>query len=446
MRVRSISVRKLFGRFDHTIPLNLDERITIIHGPNGYGKTALLRLVHAAFDFDVKTLLGSPFQTLRVDLDDGTYLEVAPASTGRDMSYVFGQGEHVMVQDGWSEKTLTGRGGSYRQELYEAARREWSEVPNAGELLKILQEKEPLFGGTIFLRLWLSRISVDLVSVQRLLTPIHLSAYQSQVLHGEWEEGERGAFDQTVLVYSTELRDAIWEAHGDYLDEIQELDLTFPKRLIEAMNEPAPADADIANKLRELDEQRQRLARLGILPGDYPLTEMPKAIADDATRKLLWLYARDVEAKLEVFADLAARAELLQELLNQRFQFKQMRIDAERGFVFESDTGQELPPTELSSGEQHQLVMIFECLFRTDEDALLLIDEPELSLHVSWQVEFLRDLQRIIEIAKFDVLIATHSPQIIHDRWDLTVELQPPSKSPVPATDAPVAGEESALE
>jgi predicted ATP-binding protein involved in virulence len=55
-----------------------------------------------------------------------------------------------------------------------------------------------------------------------------------------------------------------------------------------------------------------------------------------------------------------------------------------------------------------------------------LIDEPELSLHVGWQESFLRDIQEIARIRNFDVLIATHSPQIINDRWDLTVELRGP--------------------
>lgn len=56
----------------------------------------------------------------------------------------------------------------------------------------------------------------------------------------------------------------------------------------------------------------------------------------------------------------------------------------------------------------------------------MLIDEPELSLHVGWQVEFLKDLQEIIELADLDILMATHSPDIIQDRWDLTVELKRP--------------------
>jgi predicted ATP-binding protein involved in virulence len=61
-------------------------------------------------------------------------------------------------------------------------------------------------------------------------------------------------------------------------------------------------------------------------------------------------------------------------------------------------------------------------------NSLILIDEPELSLHILWQQEFLRDLEEIIKIAGLDFLIATHSPQIIHDRWDLAVELEGPVK------------------
>lgn len=54
----------------------------------------------------------------------------------------------------------------------------------------------------------------------------------------------------------------------------------------------------------------------------------------------------------------------------------------------------------------------------------MLIDEPELSLHVVWQKQFLDDLLKIIELQKINVIIATHSPQIINNRWDLTVDLE----------------------
>ena len=80
----------------------------------------------------------------------------------------------------------------------------------------------------------------------------------------------------------------------------------------------------------------------------------------------------------------------------------------------------------MSSGEQHQLVLFYELLFRIKEKSLILIDEPEISLHLGWQKKLLRDLLKIAKIVQVDFIIATHSPLIINDRWDLTVELEAP--------------------
>ena len=50
MRIKQVSVTELFGVFDHIIPFNMDEHITIIHGSNGLGKTALLRMINVFFN------------------------------------------------------------------------------------------------------------------------------------------------------------------------------------------------------------------------------------------------------------------------------------------------------------------------------------------------------------------------------------------------------------
>lgn len=93
-------------------------------------------------------------------------------------------------------------------------------------------------------------------------------------------------------------------------------------------------------------------------------------------------------------------------------------------FLFKSIQDEKLQLTELSSGEQHEVVLLFELLFKAQENSLVLIDEPEISLHVVWQLAFLDDIKDIINLQKIDVVIATHSPQIINDNWDLTVNLE----------------------
>ncbi|GHV41830.1 hypothetical protein AGMMS49546_18610 [Spirochaetia bacterium] len=44
-----ISIEKLFGQFDYTISLNQKDGVTILTGPNGYGKTTILNIVYHLF-------------------------------------------------------------------------------------------------------------------------------------------------------------------------------------------------------------------------------------------------------------------------------------------------------------------------------------------------------------------------------------------------------------
>jgi predicted ATP-binding protein involved in virulence len=125
-----------------------------------------------------------------------------------------------------------------------------------------------------------------------------------------------------------------------------------------------------------------------------------------------------------VFAELARKIELFKEIVNKRFLFKKMTVNQEPGFVFTNSHGDALALTDLSLGEQHELVMLYELLFKVQSHSLVLIDEPEISLHIVWGMHFLEDLQQIMQLVSVDVLMTTHAPDLINDRWDLTVELK----------------------
>ena len=80
LRIKKISVDKLFGIFNHDIGMKLDDRITIIHGPNGYGKTTILRLVNALFSRRYFDLRHTPFHEFEVELEDGTSIVVTKSN------------------------------------------------------------------------------------------------------------------------------------------------------------------------------------------------------------------------------------------------------------------------------------------------------------------------------------------------------------------------------
>jgi predicted ATP-binding protein involved in virulence len=67
--------------------------------------------------------------------------------------------------------------------------------------------------------------------------------------------------------------------------------------------------------------------------------------------------------------------------------------------------------------------LIYDLIFRTSENSLILIDEPEISLHIDWQYEFINDIKQIAELNKMNMFIATHSPSIVGDHYNLTINL-----------------------
>lgn len=72
---------------------------------------------------------------------------------------------------------------------------------------------------------------------------------------------------------------------------------------------------------------------------------------------------------------------------------------------------QVLPLKSLSCGEKQLLQILLEAL--AARSATLMIDEPELSLHVDWQRELMTSISRINPDCQ--VLAATHSPEILSD-------------------------------
>jgi len=229
-----------------------------------------------------------------------------------------------------------------------------------------------------------------------------------------------------VATYANELAERIQQVQSEYAKLSQSLDRTFPLRIMSPATGRTVSLDNVKQRLAALDQQRKDLNNAGLLEQltQEGFEQLPEP--GESQLGVLTVYIDDVEQKLGVFRKLRERIELFRELLNNRFLYKQVRIDKSKGLVFQTKSGQELPPTALSTGEQHEVVILYQLLFLTQPDSLVLIDEPEISLHVAWQKPFLKDLARIAELSKVDFLIATHSPQIISNRWDLTVELKGP--------------------
>jgi predicted ATPase len=77
--------------------------------------------------------------------------------------------------------------------------------------------------------------------------------------------------------------------------------------------------------------------------------------------------------------------------------------------------GVTLQPYNLSSGEKQLLVIMLTTLVQDMEPCVLLMDEPEISLHIEWQQQL---LQRVRSLnPNVQIIMTTHSPALIMDGW-----------------------------
>ncbi|WP_298334045.1 AAA family ATPase [Asticcacaulis sp.] len=124
--------------------------------------------------------------------------------------------------------------------------------------------------------------------------------------------------------------------------------------------------------------------------------------------QLMQTYAstQDRESAIEEFIEVI-NSYWRDDINEKSFMFDKASAEAK---VVNTYTGRKLPLEALSSGEK-QIISIFARLYlEPEQNAIVLIDEPELSLSMEWQMKFLPD---IVKAKSCRQLIAiTHSPFI----------------------------------
>lgn len=122
-----------------------------------------------------------------------------------------------------------------------------------------------------------------------------------------------------------------------------------------------------------------------------------------------------LDASPSVQSRVKERVNVFLSIVNSLFKETDKRIEIDGNkFIIYSD-GDMLSLQSLSSGEK-QLLLILLIVFLSDEkDSVILIDEPENSLDISWQYKLINLLVELNSNAQF--FITTHSPSIFGDGW-----------------------------
>lgn len=94
---------------------------------------------------------------------------------------------------------------------------------------------------------------------------------------------------------------------------------------------------------------------------------------------------------------------------------KTIEIDPHTNHLIFIDHGEIIPLYKLSSGEKQLLVILLRVFLMEEQPYILLMDEPEISLHIEWQYRLFEEIRGLNPNCQ--IITSTHSPSLFGDGW-----------------------------
>ncbi len=408
---------------DRDVSFDLHDQVNFLIGQNGSGKTTAINIIAAALTADTESLERLPFKTVTISLydyetkkrpqikvtkeglEDGPFREIEYAIKESASSP-----KEVFSVERYSEDRFL------RDEAYARARsRSRRRRDHPIGLINVLDKLAP----------------VSWLSVHRTTTPRHSS-------------------DRHVLEYTVDQKiQEINERLVRYFSELSVLSSSetrnFQRKLFLSLIESDYGASELHSMLtHSVEGDRDALIdifeRFGVPANEY------KERAKQFFGKLQHLLSRDETAyeikevvlllngwrihslveEWSVTVDKEREAlqprDVFVETLNQMFHRKHAEILDNNEIQFATGTNRTLSAFNLSSGEKQLYIIFAEALLQRGQSCIYIADEPELSLHISWQEVLVDSLRKLNP--RSQIVFATHSPDIVSHYSDRIIDME----------------------
>jgi ATP/GTP-binding protein len=440
--LKSIKIEGLFGKYDYNLDFRNDIAIWI--SENGVGKTTILTIIVAILTGDVRTLYDINFKKILVNISNKNYIidKQKPASSfksknnieylNRRMLFLLEDLERYLPRSFFLKirSEVMHKGHIEPSMLDEIIYRlPYDEGFNIDRLEKIIHEirdlrysdlydeiykiKDGLKEEVVFYPTY-RRVEVGIERVfstnpkkyaNRELTTKYMGFGMSDVknrIRNLLEKLRKDANAAYIEMNANIISELLEDHIGNYIDDYGNIDMHKVDVVIKRIGEDRINNID---KLRPFLTSKKFNANNSNI--DFLIYYLQKLVN-------IYNSQEAIDKKLGKFAQVCSKY-----LSGKKIEYDETMLTMN---VFDNDCFK-IDFDDLSSGEK-QIVSIFSKVYLdVTSPCIFIIDEPEISLSIEWQKEFLRD---IYDSEKIALLIATtHSPFIFKNEYvDYVKELE----------------------
>lgn len=460
IQLERIQVKNLFNRFTYDINLKNGHNVSILIAPNGCGKTTIFNLVDFIFKpitSKLRKILTIPFDNCVCTLSNGIMvgLEVRkkkrsarstknmrsryPTGMGMGLSWLEAEEKalFLVVYDGEKhelnlEDVIQRMKDEYDVDLpfvdyFSDKYIEFKDIDGI-PLTEIppryrrvyMHSSEVLNSVREFREKYNYKLNINYISADRL----YQQTYSIKNLESlSWQRGNEERVMNPLQLIQEQVRDLYSKTDAEYKKLVSEARDKLPKMFLGTHNKTSMSFDEFEISWKEYVSDMEKYYQLGLLDSTQTIlenSELEKSFKDNGA--FLTVYLEAFKSTLEPWNKEYERLKLFTDILNKRNRVTGKTLKyGPNGLVMSVD-GRTLELECLSSGEKNDLIMFYNLIFNSEKGGLVLVDEPEISLHIEWQEEYLDCLLSICKMNGLQAIVATHSPNIINGHFELYAE------------------------
>ena len=441
VRICRIQVNKLFGYINYDIDLSENNPIAIITAPNGRGKTTILNMVSFMFSPKDDTFLfikKIPFNEFRCVLSNGKSVELKrilnePKWAKQNMMQAPMTREQIRRQalaffegDDYAFSVYDSADAESNSFIYSEAYKDTFEM-DPSEYIE--EDDIPYYHGQIRYVDRLNNIwkkQRDLLAKFECIIPVNfIKADRIQpviILPRRRSNFDEPRQESPLKMASNSISETIKNATELYNDAVSRAKDKLPQMFLEEEG----SNLDFEEFMDGWSAYRQELNQfqeIGLITPTEDFTT-GKDISNVYKEKGAFLstYLSAFKDTTVPLQDVYSRLNLFKQILDERNAITEKEVKLGRDGITMLSRNKELDPETLSSGEKHDFIMFYNLIFNSNESGLILVDEPEISLHIEWQETYLDKLIAICKMNNLQAIVATHSPNIVSSHYDFLVD------------------------